>query len=160
MARQRGTVTYNKLSIFKADTIVDQQVGDVVQIENVLDPGVTHIARDADVETPDDVFTIRKTNDTSKTFWASSVNNKIADSLNIPIPIIIDNIDENVSVTVPGVGIGKAYKVAVISGLPTDVILELDEEVSATNTLTFNVFNNSGATLIAGNIVVNVYEIK
>ena len=99
-----------------------------VQLEDVLDAGVTHISREADTETPDDVYAVRKTNDATKTFWASSVNKQVASALNIPIPLIKDNLDENVDVAVVGVEIGKSYAFAVTSGLPADVVLELNEE--------------------------------
>lgn len=165
-ARQTDLITYPTLTAFKADTIIGQQISDEVQIEDILSPGVTHVARLSGAETPDDLYIVRKTNHTSVppnvsdvTFWASSVNKLVAGNVNVAFSALPDNAEETVTVTVTGVVPGKAYDIGVVSGLPTDVELILTAEV-AVDTLKFIFKNNSGVTLTAGTAIVNVYELK
>ena len=155
MARQIGVVTYPTLASFKADTLIVQQVSDVVQIEDVLEPGVTHIARNAGSETPDDVYTIQKTNDTSKTFWASSIDELVEGNVNVAFGALPDGTEQTVTVAVAAAAPGESYEFGVISGKPADVELSI-LNVTAGN-IDFLVRNNTGSTLTAGTIVLNLY---
>lgn len=156
MARQFGIVTYATVAAFKADTLVDQQVGDVVQLEDVLSPGVTHVSRAAGAETPDDVYTVKKTNDATKTFWASSVNELVAGNLNVSYSALPDGIEEEVTVAVAPAVVGVSYEFGVISGKPNGVEIRI-LEVMAGN-IVFIVKNNTGAPLTAGTIILNLYN--
>jgi len=160
MATQTGIVTYTTDVLFKADTIMAQQVGDEVQLLNILSPGVTHIARTASTEVPDNIYTIRKTNDATKTFWASIVSNLLKGNVAVAMPALVDNAEHEVTVTgVTGATVGKAYEIGVISGLPAGVRLTMQPVVTA-NTVKFLITNNTGATLTAGSILTNIYSIK
>ena len=59
--------------------------------------------------------------------------------------------------TVTGAEVAKAYAFGVVSGLPTDVEL-LIQPVVTNDKVVFLLKNNSGSTLTAGNILVNIYK--
>lgn len=159
MARQTGTVTWNTLAAFKANTSIEQQESDEVQIKDVLSEGVTHIARNAGTETVDDVYTIRKTNDATKTFWASSVNKLVAGNVAVAYSALPDGVEDVITVAVPGLAVGSPYDIGVISGLPAGCSVVM-ERVTTANSMTIRISNNTGVSQAAGTLQVNVYSLK
>lgn len=170
MAKQTGVVTYPTLVAFKGDTLISQQVGDQVQILDVLKPGTSHIARNAGSETPDDKYTIRKTNDASKTFWANSISSLVKGNVAVAYAAIPDGAEDTIEVEVAGLAAGVNYRVGVIQGLPegTDlnvnrvkIVPGIDNEPDTTF-LVLTLSNNSGATLMlptpGAELKVNIYE--
>ena len=79
-------------------------------------------------------------------------------NVNLDFTALFDNTEEFIAVTVTGVTAGSAYAIGIVSGLPAGTTLELEENHGA-DTLNFSFENNSGVTLTAGTIVVNVYTI-
>jgi hypothetical protein len=154
--RQNGLKTWPTVAAFKADNTIAQQLDDQVQLNDVLSPGVVHTSRVAGAETPDDVYMVRKTNDSTLTFWASSVNTLIAGNASVPFGAIPDNAEEVVPVAVPNAIAGEPYVFGVISGKPAGVELII-LEVNA-GEIVFLFKNNTGSALTAGTVNVNIYE--
>lgn len=156
--RQTGVVSWATVAAFKADTTVTQQKDDEVRIGDILKKGTTWIAIPAGAEVPDDLYTVKKTNDTSLTFWASTVNSLILSAGNLAFSTLFDNAEEVVALAVPGAKVGRAYAIGVVSGLPAAITVSVGPCTTA-DTLNVVILNNSGATLTAGTAVVNIYEV-
>lgn len=155
MARRNGQTDHD-LATVQAGTGIDAQHNDVVRVTDLgKSPGskFDFIAGDT---TPDDSkYNLEETGQTGR--WRRKGSNLVSGALNVPMAALPDNTEDSVDVSVIGVETGKTYAAAVVSGLPANVELELSENVSGADTLTFIIKNNSGATLTTGNIVVNVY---
>jgi hypothetical protein len=157
MGTQEGIQPWDTVAEFMADTSITQHEGNEVILKDVLDPGVTHVAYLAGAEVPDGKFSVRKTNDASLTFWASSINKQIADAENLAYPSVRNSVHQNISIAVAAAEVGESYDFGVASGLPVGVELTIQPVVVA-GTIPFIIKNKSGATITPGNIVVNIYK--
>ena len=157
MSTRRG-LTDHTLAEVQAGTGIDAQHNDTARVSDVgKAPGSVFYFIAGDTTADDSLYNVEETGEAGR--WRRKGSNIVAGSLNVPFTALIDNTEEIVPVAVADAVVGKSYAIGVVSGLPTGVEVELDENVPSAGNLDFIVKNNSGATLTASNIVVNVYLI-
>ena len=158
MARRTG-ITNHLLATLQSGTNIDAQVNDQVRVTDLGSaPGRIFYCVAGNAVSDDGEYTIVEGTEANQWRSQEEVNSILATSLNVPFSALLDNTEENVAVAVAGVSAGQGYVIGVVSGLPADVDIELEEDHGA-GTLNFRITNNSGATLTASNIVVNVYTV-
>ena len=158
---RRTDKTRHTLLEIQAGTNIEPQISDEIIVTDLNAPIGENFDWIAGDTTADDaLYTLDEVPYTADGRWRRGGSNLLAGDLNVPFSALFDNTEEpNIDVTVAGTIIGNAYAIGIVSGLPDGVELELEQEVPLADTLRFIVKNNSGATLTAGNAVVNVYEV-
>lgn len=157
MAKRNG-ITDHTVAEIQAGTGVDAQINDQARATDLGDFGKVLIFVD-DTTTPDDgEFTLEETGQAGRWRQEEVASSLVGSALNVPFTALFDNTEESITVALAGVSAGNAYVIGIVSGLPADTTLELEENHGA-GTLNFKFENNSGATLTAGTIVVNVYQV-
>ena len=158
MARRNG-ITEHTVAEIQAGTGIDAQDNDKCRASDLGDFGREFIFLNDDTTTPDDAtFTLEETGEVGRWRAQEVASSLIGSAVDVDFTALLDNTEENIAVTLAGVAAGSAYQVGIVSGLPADTSLELEENHGA-DTLNFRFINNSGATLTAGTIVVNVYQV-
>lgn len=159
MAKRTG-ITDHTLAVVQAGTTIEAQFNDEILVTDLDDFGRKFIYVNDTVTADDGAFTLEETVQAGVAGrWRAkeAVSSLVGGNVNVPFTALLDNTEESISVALTGIVVGEAYVIGIVSGLPADTTLELEENHGA-NTLNFTFENNSGATLTAGTIVVNVYR--
>lgn len=159
MSRRTGITDHTAAEI-QAGTSIDAQVNDQIRITDLgTAPGRIFYCVSGNGVADDGQYTLVEAAKANQWRSKEEVSALFASSVSVPYSALQDALIEDIAVNVPGIVEGEAYlAVAIPATLPDGTDLELQEN-HETDTLNFTFENNSGQTLVAGNITINVYKI-
>lgn len=158
--RRKNSLPSNTVAEVQAGLVLVAQNGDMHLFTDLGLKGRIGVFYTSDTTTPDDgENVIEETGKTGR--WHILGSSLFASGVSVPNPEMIDTAETDIDVSVAGVKVGDAFKISDTQNGTTPIV-ECDfyvATVPSAGTLRFRFNNNSGATLPAGNIEVNIFKL-
>ena len=156
--RRDNSLTNSTIAELQAGLIIDAHNLDQHFLNDLGNVGKVVIFKEGDTTPSDSKNVFEETGETGR--WHVLGSSIIEGGVTITVPELSDTIEHFIDVPVADVEVGTAYKLAVsggtsdVSGAEFHVL-----NVKSAGVLKVRYYNNSGADISAGTVIVNIFEV-